>query len=151
MGVAVAGYPEGHPQSLTLREDRHHAQLKMDAGASFMITQLFFDVRPYLEMVERMRALGMRKPILPGIMPILSLASLRRVLSLCDAKIPGNLYLRLEEAHQRGGSQAVREVGSAFAAEQIRRLRDHGAPGIHIYTLNQAEVCLEIAERVGRL
>jgi methylenetetrahydrofolate reductase (NADPH) len=124
---------------------------KVEAGADFMITQVFFDVREYFEMAERLRALGVQAPLVPGILPILSLDSLRRILSLCGANIPGSLYLSLEEAFQRGGNQAVREAGLAFAVGQIRRLLEGGAPGIHLYTLNQAAMCLRIAQEVGTL
>ena len=150
-GVAVAGYPGAHPEAPNFREDRMHTKNKLDAGADFVVTQLFFDVREYFEMVERLRAMGVNKPIIPGILPILSLDSVRRILSLCGANIPGNLYLALEEANQKGGADAVREVGIAFASRQIRRLLDSGVPGIHLYTLNQANICLRIAETVGNI
>lgn len=150
-GVAVAGYPGGHPESPTFREDRLYTKNKLDAGADFVVTQLFFDVREYFDMVEQMRAMGVSQPIIPGILPILSLESIRRILSMCGANIPGNLYLSLEEANRKGGAKAVRDVGINYAAGQIRRLIDHGAPGAHLYTLNQAEVCLRIVDEVGRL
>jgi 5,10-methylenetetrahydrofolate reductase len=73
------------------------------------------------------------------------------VLSLSGCNIPAKLYLAIEEANRTGGEEAVRETGIAFAAEQIRRLLDGGAPGIHLYTLNKADVCLRIAEAVGKL
>lgn len=77
------------------------------------------------------------------------MASLRRILSLCDAKIPGKLYLDLEEAEAKGGEEALREVGINFsAADQICRLLDEGAPGIHLYTMNRASMCLRLAEEV---
>jgi methylenetetrahydrofolate reductase (NADPH) len=75
----------------------------------------------------------------------------RRILALCGANIPGAFYLSLEEAFARGGNQAVKEAGLKFAVRQIRRLLDSGVPGIHLYTLNQAEVCLRIAQEVGKL
>ncbi len=150
-GVAVAGYPGGHPDAPTFREDRLFTKNKIDAGAEFVVTQLFFDVREYFEMVEQLRAMGVQKPIVPGILPVLSLNSVRRILGLCGANIPGRLYLALEEAHAKGGDKAVREVGVEYAVRQIRRLLDSGAPGIHLYTLNQAATCLSIAEAVGPL
>ena len=148
-GVAVAGYPSGHPESTTFREDRLYTRDKLEAGADFVVTQLFFDVREYFDMVEQMRAMGVKKPIIPGILPILSLESVRRIISLCGANIPGALYLALEEADKKGGTAAVREVGLSYAVQQIKRLIECGAPGIHLYTLNQAAVCLRIAEEVG--
>ena len=86
-----------------------------------------------------------------SILPIQSFDSLRRVLSLCGANIPGKLYLALEKAHNEGGAEAVRQVGLDYAVRQIRSLLDAGAPGIHLYTLNKADMCLRLAEAVGKL
>lgn len=146
MGVAVAGYPAPHPESPSFREDRAHTLAKVRAGADFVVTQLFFDVREYFDLVERLRDKGVDVPIVPGVLPVQSLDSIRRLLAMCGANIPGKLYLALEEAHQRGGVQAVREMGLTFAVEQMRQLIDGGAPGIHLYTLNKADMCLQIAE-----
>ena len=87
--------------------------------------------------------------MVPGILPIQSLDSLKRVLSLCGANIPGKLYLELEDAFASGGNEAVRDAGLAFAVRQIRRLLDMGAPGIHLYTLNRKDMCRRIADEVG--
>ncbi|CAK7072246.1 MAG: 5,10-methylenetetrahydrofolate reductase [Desulfovibrio sp.] len=148
-GIGVAGYPGAHPESPTFAEDVAHTKEKLDAGGEFIVTQLFFDVREYFAMVERLRAMGVTKPVLPGILPIQNLASIRRLLKMCNANIPGKLYLALEEANEKGGAKAVREAGLQFAVEQIRRLIDNGAPGIHLYTLNRAGMCLRIAEEAG--
>ncbi len=150
-GVAVAAYPMPHPQSVSFSQDRLATKIKLDAGSDFAVTQLFFDAREYFEFVDQMRAIGVTKPILPGVLPIQSLDSIRRVLSLSGGNIPAKLYLSIEEAHQKGGVAAVKEAGIAFAIEQIKRLLDGGAPGVHLYTLNQAETCLRIAEAVGPL
>ena len=147
--LGVAGYPGAHPESPSFASDIFHTKAKLDAGADFVVTQLFFDVREYFAMVERLRDMGVTKPVLPGILPIQSLESIRRILQMCGANIPGKLYLALEDAHKSGGSKAVREVGLRFAVEQIRRLVDNGAPGIHLYTLNRAAMCLRIAKEAG--
>lgn len=149
MGVGVAGYPAAHPESPSFASDLRHTADKVNAGADFIVTQLFFDVREYFDFVERLRAMGVTVPVLPGILPIQSLESVRRILSLCGANIPGNLYLELEAANEKGGAEAVKEAGIAFAQRQIRALLDGGAPGIHLYTLNRADTCLRIAEAVG--
>lgn len=149
MGVGVAGYPAAHPESPSFASDLRHTADKVNAGADFIVTQLFFDVREYFDFVERLRGLGVNTPVLPGILPIQSLESVRRILSLCGANIPGNLYLELEAANEKGGADAVKEAGIAFAQRQIRALLDGGAPGIHLYTLNRADTCLRIAEAVG--
>lgn len=147
-GIAVAGYPGCHPESKTFSEDREYTRRKIEAGADLVITQLFFDVREYIDFVERLRHNGVTVPVLPGVMPVQSLDSIRRVLALCGANIPGHLYLKLEAAHQEGGAAAVKKAGISFAVEQICRLLDAGAPGIHLYTLNRAETCLAIINEV---
>jgi methylenetetrahydrofolate reductase (NADPH) len=149
MGLAVAGYPAAHPESVTFSADREHTCEKIRAGADFVITQLFFDVREYEDFVRYLRAKGITTPVIPGVLPIQSLESIRRILALCGANIPGKLYLELEAAHERGGVAAVKEAGIAFAVRQIRRLLEFGAPGIHLYTLNRASTCLRIVEETG--
>ncbi len=151
MGIGVAGYPAPHPESPSFADDWRYTVAKIREGADFVITQLFFDVREYFAFVDRLNDMGVAVPVVPGVLPIQSLQSLRRTLSLCGANIPGKLYLELEEADRRGGVEAVREAGIAYAVRQIRTLLDGGAPGIHLYTLNQAEMCLRITEEVGPL
>jgi len=149
MGLAVAGYPAAHPESATFSEDREHVRDKILAGADFVITQLFFDVREYEDFVRSLRSKNITVPVIPGVLPIQSLESMRRILSLCGANIPGKLYLELEAANERGGASAVKEAGIVFAVSQIKRLLEFGAPGIHLYTLNSASTCLRIVEEVG--
>lgn len=150
-GIGVAAYLTPHPESASFAEDREAALFKLEQGSDFAVTQLFFDHREYFEYVEQMQGLGVTRPILPGVLPVPSFATLRRVLALSGCNIPAKLYLALEEADRTGGPVAVKEAGIAFAVGQIRRLLDGGAPGIHLYTLNQAETCLRIAQEVGPL
>ena len=152
MGIGVAAYPSPHPESPTFAEDRGFTAKKFSSGADFAITQLFFDVREYEDLVTALRARGVNGPVVPGIFPIQSFDSLRRILSMCGAKIPGRLYLSLDEARQKGDEEALREAGFNFAVQQIRRLLDMGAPGIHLYTLNKSDLCLRIAAeaKLGR-
>lgn len=149
-GIAAAAYLTPHPESASFAEDRKAAAFKLNQGSDFAVTQLFFDPREYFEYVERMRALGVEKPILPGVLPVSSFATLRRVLSLSGCNIPAKLYLALEEADRQGGPEAVKEAGIRYAVRQIKQLLDGGAPGIHLYTLNRADTCLRIAEEVGK-
>ena len=149
LGIGVAGYPAPHPDAATFASDRAYLADKLRAGADFVITQLFFDVREYESLVSSLRAAGLETPVIPGILPIQSFDSLRRVLSLCGANIPGKLCLELEAAHNEGGVEAVREAGLRFAARQIRQLLDCGAPGIHLYSLNKSEMCLRLVEEAG--
>ena len=151
LGIGVAAYPAPHPESPTFADDRRCTAEKMRAGADFALTQLFFDAREYEDLVSHLRGQGITTPVIPGILPIQSFDSLRRVLSLCGANIPGKLYLALEKANNDGGAEAVRQVGLDYAVRQIRSLLDAGAPGIHLYTLNKADMCLRLAEAVGTL
>ena len=151
LGIGVAAYPAPHPESPSFAEDRRCTAEKMRAGADFALTQLFFDAREYEDLVSHLRGQGITTPVIPGILPIQSFDSLRRVLSLCGANIPGKLYLALEKANNDGGAEAVRQVGLDYAVRQIRSLLDAGAPGIHLYTLNKADMCLRLAEAVGTL
>jgi methylenetetrahydrofolate reductase (NADPH) len=148
-GIGVAAYPTPHPESPSFAEDRRHTALKLEAGSDFAVTQLFFDSREYFEYTDRMRDLGIHKPIVPGVLPVQSMDLLRRVLQLSGCNIPAKLYLALEEADRKGGARKVGEAGAAHAVEQIRALLAGGAPGIHLYTLNKAELCLRIIEEVG--
>ena len=150
-GIGVAGYPTPHPESPSFAADRQATADKLNAGSDFCITQLFFDPREYFEYVAQMRLLGIHKPIMPGVLPIQSLESLRRVLAMSGCHIPAKLLLEVEEADKNGGQAAVREVGIAYAVGQIQALLNGGAPGIHLYTLNMADLCLRIAEEVGSL
>ena len=143
--VGVAGYPQPHPQSPTVAEDLAWTKFKIEQGAQFIVTQLFFDVRQYVDFVERLKAMNVDVPVIPGILPIMSLGSIRFILSLCGASIPGKFYLELEEADKKGGAAAVSEIGLRFAIDQCRQLLDAGAPGVHLYTLNKADACLHIA------
>lgn len=151
MGIGVAGYPAPHPESPSFASDWRYTVAKIREGADFVVTQLFFDVREYFHFVDRLADMGVSVPVIPGVLPIQSLESIRRTLSLCGANIPGTLYLELEAANAKGGPAAVREAGIAYAIRQIRTLLDGGAPGIHLYTLNNASTCLQIAQEVGPL
>lgn len=150
-GIGVAAYLTPHPESATFAEDRAACSFKLRQGSDFAITQLFFDPREYIEYVAQMRTLGIEQPILPGILPVQNLESMRRILSLSGCNIPAKLWLALEEADRKGGPEQVKEAGIAYAVQQIRQLLDAGAPGIHLYTLNKADLCLRIAEEVGPL
>ncbi|WP_319584200.1 methylenetetrahydrofolate reductase [uncultured Pseudodesulfovibrio sp.] len=151
MGVATACYPDAHPESPSIDDDLRWTCHKFNAGADFAVTQLFFDVRRYRDLVRRLESRGVTDPVLPGILPVLSMASLNRILSLCGANIPLKLYLELQQADQEGGDEAVRRKGIEIARRQVRELLDLGAPGIHLYSLNNADVCLDIISGLPEL
>ena len=144
MGIGVAGYPEGHPEAPCKAEDLKCLKAKLDHGGDFVITQLFFDNSLYWDFVAEARALGVTKPIIPGIMPIFSLKSIQRIASLCGASVPPAFLAALEAADAKGGNQAVQAFGIDYARRQAQELLDRGAPGIHLYTLNRADECLEL-------
>nr|WP_321512802.1 methylenetetrahydrofolate reductase [uncultured Pseudodesulfovibrio sp.] len=142
--VGTACYPDAHPESSSIEEDLEWTRHKLSTGSDFAITQLFFDVRRYQDLVLRLRALQINTPIIPGVLPVLSIQSLNRILALCGANIPLKLYLELQTAYATGGDKAVRAKGVEIARGQIKELLALGAPGIHLYTLNNADICLEI-------
>lgn len=148
-GIGVAAYPFPHPESPTYESDRIHTAFKFSNGADFAITQMFFDVREYVELVDRLRKRGFTAPVIPGIMTIQSFEALKRVLSLCGVQIPAKFYLQLEEANEKGDREAVREAGFEFTVGQIRQLLDYGAPGVHLYTLNKSDLCRRIIRETG--
>ena len=148
-GIAVASYPEGHPESFSLEEDLKFLKLKLDKGADFAITQLFFDNSVYWNFLERARDLGIDKPIIPGILPVTSLTSLERILSQCGASIPKQFLRDLHIADEKGGTEAVWALGIEYATMQIKELLDRGVPGVHIYTLNRVKACLNIFRALG--
>lgn len=144
-GVAVACYPETHPEAASPESDLLFLKLKLDKGADFAVTQLFFDNALYHDFVGRARAVGITKPIIPGILPVVSLKVIQRIVSLCGATIPPQFMAELEEADRQGGAQAVQKVGIAHARKQAEELLKSGVPGVHLYTLNRSDAVLEIA------
>lgn len=135
-GIAVAGYPEKHIEAPDMESDLACLKRKVEAGADLIITQLFFDNRDYFTFVERVRDLGIRVPVMPGILPVQSLAQVQKLTGLCGARVPESLRERLEGAGE--DEDAVHEAGVAWAVEQCGELLERGAPGIHFYVLNRA-------------
>lgn len=146
IGISVAGYPEVHPEAASLEADLSFLKLKMNSGADFAITQLFFDNSLYHTFVKRAREAGITMPIIPGILPVVSLKVIKRIVSLCGASIPAEFLAELEKADQTGGAAAVQKIGIAHARRQAQELLASGVPGVHIYTLNRAEVVLDLVE-----
>jgi methylenetetrahydrofolate reductase (NADPH) len=135
--VAIGGacFPEVHPEAPSLEADIAYLKTKVENGASFLITQLFFDNRSYFDFVPAARAAGIEVPIIAGVMPMTSYAQIARICDLCDARIPASLEEAMEAA---GGDERVEfELGVAYAAQQCAELLRAGAPGIHFYALNR--------------
>ncbi|MFA7345053.1 MAG: methylenetetrahydrofolate reductase [NAD(P)H] [Terrimicrobiaceae bacterium] len=149
-GTGVAGFPEGHPATPNRLVEMDHLKAKIDAGADYICTQLFFDNRDFFDFRDRCAIAGIHAPVIAGIMPVTSLSSMKRMAELAGgARFPA----RLLKALQRGGDspEAVRQVGLHYATEQCADLLDQGVAGIHFYTLNQSTVTREICQRLGRM
>jgi methylenetetrahydrofolate reductase (NADPH) len=131
-----AGNPEGHIECRDIDQDIRHLKAKVDAGLDFVVTQLFFDNRFYFDFVARARAAGIQVPIIPGLMPIRSLAGVERMTKLCGASLPIPLQAELERS--RDDEAATAALGIAQTTAQSVELLHGGAPGIHFYTLNQS-------------
>jgi methylenetetrahydrofolate reductase (NADH) len=131
-----ACFPEVHPEAPDLETDLSYLKTKVDAGASFLITQLFFDNQVYFDFVAAARAAGIGVPILAGVIPVASFAQTKRICELCDASIPPRLEAAFAAAG--GDERAEFELGIAYAAQQCSELLIAGAPGIHFYALNRA-------------
>lgn len=149
LGIGVAAYPEGHPEAVSPEADLAYLKEKLDSGAEFAITQLFFDNALYFDFVRRARAAGITKPLIPGVLPVLSMGTIDRLVSKCGAHLPADYLARLQDADRRGGQAGVTRAGIAHAKGQALGLLAGGAPGVHLYTLNKAEACMEIAGGLG--
>lgn len=145
--IAVAGFPEVHPRAESREADLRYLKVKVDAGADVVISQLFFDNEDFYRYVEDLRRLGVRVPIVPGLLPILSVSQLRRFTTLCGSKIPrrlGELLAKVENDEEG----AVR-LGIDYATEQCEGLRSFGVPGIHFYSLNKSRSVKAIFKNLG--
>ena len=134
--IGGAAFPETHIHASSPEDDLQFLKAKVDAGVQFLITQMFFDNRYYFDFVDRARAAGIDVPIVPGVMPILSLDGIKRMTELSAAHLPEGLREQLEA--RRGNDEAVAELGVAYATLQCADLLRGGAPGIHFITLNRS-------------
>jgi len=139
--IGVAAFPEKHPESSSLEADVDILLLKEKAGASFAMTQLFFDVAAYTSLVERARNAGVSMPIVPGVMPISNVRQVLRMAQMSGAAIPIDLENSLSSAES---DDHARAIGMEFSAQLARDLLQSGAPGIHIFTLNHSRAALEL-------
>ena len=140
--VGVAAFPEGHPSAESLDADAEALAAKARAGAEFAITQLFFRPDDYFRLVDRVSALGVDIPIIPGIMPITNLAQIRRMTELSGAALPDEVVERV--SRHGDDAAAVRAEGILLATEMCDTLLAGGAPGLHFYTLNRSRATREI-------
>jgi methylenetetrahydrofolate reductase (NADPH) len=146
--IGVAGFPEGHIANADGKHaDWRHLKHKVEQGADFVITQLFFSNKDYFEFRDFLHALGVRVPLVPGIMPILSAGHIKRIGALCGANFPAAL---LAELDRRGeDDEAVTRYGVDYATQQCAELLREGVPGLHFYTLNKARATTEILKNLN--
>jgi len=145
--VACAGFPEGHPQCLNLQRDMDHLKAKVDSGAHAIVTQLFFDNADFLRFRDDCRRAGIKVPIVAGIMPIQNVSQIKRFVTMCGAKIPQRLLVKLESIEN--DPAAVYKAGIDYATLQCRDLVFHGVDGLHFYTLNKSTATLDVVRQVG--
>lgn len=145
--IGVAGYPQGHPECLNLTRDLEHLARKIDAGANFAITQLFFDNADFYRFRDEARKMSIRVPILAGLMPILSVSQIKRFIGMCGARIPHDLLLRVEAAEK--DPEAVYRIGVDHMLAQCRDLLAQGTEGLHFYTLNRSKATVEVCKKLG--
>jgi methylenetetrahydrofolate reductase (NADPH) len=146
VSIGVAVHPEPHPRSPSIEVDRRHSAEKL-AEADFAITQFFFDADHYFGLVEALRSHGVDKPVIPGIMPVLSIAGTKRMAEMQGSEFPGWFMDKLRP--HEDDPDAVRRIGIEEATRLCRQLLDGGAPGLHFYTLNRSTATREIHENLG--
>jgi methylenetetrahydrofolate reductase (NADH) len=141
-GIAVAGYPETHQEALSAEADLANLKRKVEAGADVVITQLFYNNDDFFRFRDRCHSLGIRVPIVPGLLPVTNFGQVKRITSLCGAKLPAPFVGRLEAAGDAVDAQF--EIGVEFATQQVQELIAGGAPGIHFYVLNRSEAAAHV-------
>lgn len=145
--VEVAAYPECHPQARNLDDDIRNLKRKMDAGANSAITQYFFNADAYFRFINRCEQLAINIPVVPGIMPITNFTKLARFSDACGAEIPRWIRKQLEAYGD--DTESIRSFGLDVVSNLCRRLLDAGAPGLHLYTMNQATAAIAIWKNLG--
>lgn len=145
--IAVAGYPETHQEAPSAEVDLVNLKRKVDAGADVVITQLFYNNADFFDFQERYRRAGITRPLVPGLLPVINVAQVQRIASLCAAKLPAPFLADL--LRHRDDPEAQLEVGVAYAIRQCEELLDSGVPGLHLYVLNKAEAPRRILEALN--
>lgn len=143
--IGVAGYPEGHLEASSLEKDIEYLKRKVDAGAGFVITQIFFDNRYFFDFMDRTLAAGISVPIIPGIMPIVNLGQVQKFTEMCGATVPDPIVRDMDGRDP----DDMLKVGVDYAIRQCRQLLDAGSAGLHFYTLNRNQATERILEEVG--
>lgn len=144
--IAAACYPEGHKEAESLYNDLKYMKMKEDLGAKFFVTQIFYDNDYYYRLVSEARKIGIKSPIIPGVMPLLNPKSIKRTQDMCGSTIPLNFRNQLE--FYKDKPELFKEIGLNYAVAQIQDLIAKGAPGIHLYVMNNANTAKELYERL---
>lgn len=147
--IGVAAYPEGHPESPDIDTDIHFFKKKVDAGAEFAITQMFFDNSYFYRFMDKLQKVGVDIPVIPGIMPITNFKQIKKFADMCGATIPSDLIKRLQPVADR--PEEVEKIGIEFAVKQCEDLLKNGAKGLHFYTLNKSKATVQIYKAVKDL
>lgn len=147
--IGVASYPEGHPESPNMEWEVKYFKEKVNSGADFSITQMFFENRYYYEFIDLCERAGIEIPIIPGIMPITNFKQIKKFASMCGATIPQSLIERMEPVEDK--PEEVAKIGVEFAIRQCEDLILNGVPGLHFYTLNRSRATLEIYSAIKHL
>ena len=145
--VGAACYPEGHVENRNLETDLGHLVTKVQAGADFLVSQLFFDNEDYRAFVRRARSVGISVPVIPGLMPVTNVSQIERFTQMCGSRIPQELYRRLKIV--ASDPAAVVATGVQWCVDQGRALLRDGAPGMHFYTLNRSSATLAVHAALG--
>lgn len=145
--IGVAGYPEGHIESPNLEKDIEYLKVKVDAGADFIITQLFFDNRYFYDFLDRAFKKNINIPIIPGIMPITNITQVMKFTKMCGATVPDVLIQKMENK----SNEDMLKIGVEYAINQCKQLKDFGVKGLHFYTLNKSEATITILEELHSL
>lgn len=156
--ICVSGYPEAHPDVITddpeqmeknYKSDLEYLKAKIDAGADFVITQLFYDVDAFIKFVSDCRGMGITVPILPGVMPIMTYGGFKRMTSFCKTRVPKHIEDTLDAI--KDDDEAVKRYGISLGTMMAQRLLASGAPGLHMYTLNMERSAVSILRNTGLL
>lgn len=146
-GIGVAGYPEVHQEAVSPRADLENLKRKVDLGADAVFTQLFYDNADFFRFRQSCQSIGIGVPVVPGLLPVLSLKQVQRITSLCKAKLPADLLARLEACGEDAGKMV--QVGVDHCSRQLEELLRAGVPGVHFYVLNRSDTIRAILRNVG--
>jgi methylenetetrahydrofolate reductase (NADPH) len=145
--VGVAGYPEKHPEGKSIEKDIEYLKEKVDAGADYIVTQLFFDNKAYFDFVDKCSKAGILVPVIPGIMPITNYKSLKKMTEICGVTIPDEILTKLENDPE--DAEEIKKLGIEHTVRQCKQLQKMGVPGLHFFVMNQAGPISEILKELN--